>query len=843
MVQTVRMLGVLCCMQTALNAPVVGRRDWSHGRQAALLASGFAGSTEGWILEAQAAGSLPARDVAPLRSDDRALVASDAGSSAWYFTSPEEWAGDQSVAYNGEIFLKLWHPVQSPAGTHAAKAASSKSTPDIIIDTTCGFSVSLHGIFPPPRISRAIYSIPVSEEAAAWVDSRTRRRVTRLDMLVALSKLRAIKIRGGFLQGAETAQLADFRIVPPAEGMVARSDVAPCCSPSGRIDVCQRAGSKVRSLAHHPEGLTFPGMEFECGGSLVSPETRPRVHYVHPKSSRRSGGARITVLGENFGFYGKSYMRIAGKKTVNCFIPSAQHCMNGILDFDEQNVDCGGQNCLPCTFLHPHCSNGVLDRDEDKIDCGGKDCERCQIMTFEPHCTNGIRDFDEIAIDRGGVDCLPNFCFDYRIQGDKRDRVNNCGGSCQPCFPRHTMSPDTTKSQMAVCDAPGDSEGLQDAQVSFTLVHEHTLHETSSCFNDEYNARGFVFDGVDNSWSLHLAALDIGSENDVNVTAIAVDDVTGDSYVTASVTRQLSQGDGRVTVIGKHLDKRGFWEPGSASGVGSADDFSLPSDGGGNPISDQLIHTVLLKVNMHGKPQWITYMESQNQMMAEDVLVDTSCQPKRVVIAGIFKGYYPRFYHVNPSTKRAKRGEENERGGGIRCADSTQITDIESCWYFQGDPNYAHPTTTGTIEPLKPGIFLVSYSPAGVATAFKGGIYFKSTGTSFPAQGTVRIAAHTTAARNTRKNNSKTDGPSAFVADSNGLYLTAKILVSRYKDEMYFGEQSPGYSRVGKGYGCKRRIVNATHTVSVCFCANTAAYVRWLTMSCIFGRPAMGAQT
>lgn len=806
---------MLCClqMQTALNAPEIGRRDWSHGRQVALLASGFASSTEGWILEAQAPGSLPARDVAPLSFHDRALVASDSGSSAWYFTSPEEWTGDRSMAYNGEIFIKLWHPLQPPAGSHEAKTTKSKNTPDIMIETRCGFSVLLHDVFPAPRISTAVYSIPVSEEAASWIDSRTKRRITRLDMLVALSNLRVIKIRGGYLQGAETARLADFRIVPPAQGMVVRSDVAPCCSPSGRIDVCQRTGSKARGISHHPEGLTFPGLGFECGGSLVLPETRPRVRYVHPKSSRRTGGARVTVFGENFGFYGKSYMRIAGKKAGNCVIPRAQHCMNGILDFDEQNVDCGGQNCLPCTFLHPHCSNGVMDRDEDKTDCGGKDCERCPMMTFEPHCTNGIRDYDEIAIDRGGLDCLPNFCFDYRIQGDKRDRVNNCGGSCQPCFPKQTIAPDTVKSQVAVCDAPENGEGLEDAQVSFTKVDEHTLHEISSCFNDEAKVRGFVFDGVDNSWSLHLAALDTGSENDVNVTAIAVDDVTGDSYVTASVTRKLSIGDGRATVMGKHLDKRGFWEPGSPSGVGSADDFSLPSDGGGNPVSDQLIHTILVKVSMHGKPLWITYMESQNHMVAEDVLVDTSCQPMRVIIAGIFKGYYPRFYNVNPLTKRAKRGEDDERGGGIRCTDSHYVTNLESCWYLQGDPNYAHPTTAGTIEPLKPGIFMVSYSPAGVATAFKGGIYFKSTGTSFPAPGTVRIAAHTTAVRSARKNNSHTDEPSAFVADSNGLYLSAKILVSRYKDEMYFGEQSPGYSRVGKGYGCKRRIVNATHTV------------------------------
>ena len=236
-----RVMSLMCCLQTVLNAPDVGRRDWSHGRtrQVALFASGFAGSTEGWELEAQARGSQPPRDVAALLADGRALVASDDGPSIWYFTSPEAWAGDLSVAYNGELFLKLWHPEQPPAGTHAAKVTKTKTTPDLILETTCGFSVAVHDIFPAPRISSAVYSIPLSEEAVAWVDSRTKKRITRIDLFVALSNFRAIKIRGGFLQGAETVRLADFRVVPPAQGMPSRADVEPCCSPSGRMDVCQ----------------------------------------------------------------------------------------------------------------------------------------------------------------------------------------------------------------------------------------------------------------------------------------------------------------------------------------------------------------------------------------------------------------------------------------------------------------------------------------------------------------------------------------------------------------------------------------------------------------------------
>ena len=859
-----------CLLQPALNAPgATGRRDWSHGRtrQVALFASVFVGGTDGWSLEGADPGSAPGRDVGLLQAQDHSLFATDMGPSVWYLTTPMEWGGERSGAYNGEVFFKLWHPEQPPGGTPAAASIKTPKTADVILETTCGFSVRLHDFLPAPRVISAVYNLPLSEEAAAWIDSRTNRRISRLDFLAALTHLRAIKIRGSGLFGAETVRLAEVRIVPPEAGMLTRADLEPCCDTRGRVAVCQRSGPPDRTLASHPEGLTPPGLKFECGGSLVDPAQRPRVRFVYPRSSRRSGGALITVLGENFGLNGRSFMRIAGKPSASCFIPKAQHCVNNVLDYDEGGVDCGGQNCEPCKFLVPHCSNGVMDLDEDKMDCGGKDCPRCTMMTFPEHCSNGIRDYDEAGIDKGGADCMPTFCFDWRIAGDKRDREKNCGGSCQPCFPVEYAPPDViTDSQVAVCHAPGNViqpagrlGDLRDAQVSFTSVDTHTGIEKSNCHNDDTEARGFAFDGYDFTWSLHMASLDVRSESDVNVTAIAVDQQTGDSYVTASVTRKMTRGDGKVGVIGRHLKNRGLHDPGAESGedacennfftfeqcrsvgccrwdpgdgsegsgqcmsavgagvchrMGNEHDFAMPNDAGGNALSDEIIHTVLLKTNQHGIPQWITYMESQYRMVADDILVDTTARPTRIIIAGVFKGYYPRFYNVNAQTKRARRGTR-ERGGGVQCSDMSQVEDPGNCWYYQGDPNYLTPFESGSIELAKPGIFLVQYNSDGLATAFKGGMYFKSVGVSFPIEGTVRIAAHTTFQRLVPKNasESKEDTPSAYVDDFNGLYLCAKLLVSRYKDIVYFGEQTPGYSRAGKNYGCKKgRSSNGTET-------------------------------
>jgi hypothetical protein len=249
-VLTAMAVGLAASVQPAANAP--DRRDWSHGRtrRLALFSSEFAGSAEGWGLEAEAPGSAPAPHVAPLRAEGRALVAADTGPATWYLVTPESWGGDQSAAYNGETFFRLWHPEQPAAGTAPARVApadGAKRPADIIIENTCGFSVRLYNFFPAPRVASSVYSIPLSEEAASWIDSRTNKRVTQLDMLVALSHFRVLKIRGGFLVGAEMARLAEFRIVPPAEGMVARAHLEPCCTPLGRMAVCQRAGPKTAS--------------------------------------------------------------------------------------------------------------------------------------------------------------------------------------------------------------------------------------------------------------------------------------------------------------------------------------------------------------------------------------------------------------------------------------------------------------------------------------------------------------------------------------------------------------------------------------------------------------------
>ncbi|MBN2682565.1 MAG: PKD domain-containing protein [Bacteroidales bacterium] len=48
-------------------------------------------------------------------------------------------------------------------------------------------------------------------------------------------------------------------------------------------------------------------------------------------------------------------------------------CDDGIMNGDEEFIDCGGPDCDPC----PQCANGVMDADEEGVDCGGINCPAC----------------------------------------------------------------------------------------------------------------------------------------------------------------------------------------------------------------------------------------------------------------------------------------------------------------------------------------------------------------------------------------------------------------------------------------------------------------------------------
>ena len=113
----------------------------------------------------------------------------------------------------------------SAAGAVTHRTFVLQDAPDIVLETSCGFQVQLFKVVTAGRGRRFEYAVPLAESAAEWRDSRTRRRVLRVDFLAAITHLRAIKLRGGFFSGAERTQLGAVRISPPSNDDLRRVDL------------------------------------------------------------------------------------------------------------------------------------------------------------------------------------------------------------------------------------------------------------------------------------------------------------------------------------------------------------------------------------------------------------------------------------------------------------------------------------------------------------------------------------------------------------------------------------------------------------------------------------------
>ncbi len=152
------------------------------------------------------------------------------------------------------------------------------------------------------------------------------------------------------------------------------------------------------------------------------------------------GGACATVAG------------IEGANTD----PSKQHCVNGIRDHGETDVDCGGPDCLACggapcmedaacqtgtctdqKCAIATCSDGVWDGYESSLDCGDPRGAliHCSLCAIGAHCFNGCNcesgfcDPTTGTCESGPPSC--DTCADGVKNGDETGV--DCGGSCKTC--------------------------------------------------------------------------------------------------------------------------------------------------------------------------------------------------------------------------------------------------------------------------------------------------------------------------------------------------------------------------------------------------------------------------
>jgi Cys-rich repeat protein len=124
-------------------------------------------------------------------------------------------------------------------------------------------------------------------------------------------------------------------------------------------------------------------------------------------------------------------------------------CMDGLLDGNETDVDCGGGTCPACgvgkkckqdtdctsnacdpllhTCLSPQCSDGQKDGNETDVDCGGS-CAACGLGKM----CSADQDCASQACDGVSLTCVASKCDDQKKDGSETDV--DCGGStCPPC--------------------------------------------------------------------------------------------------------------------------------------------------------------------------------------------------------------------------------------------------------------------------------------------------------------------------------------------------------------------------------------------------------------------------
>lgn len=120
----------------------------------------------------------------------------------------------------------------------------------------------------------------------------------------------------------------------------------------------------------------------------------------------------------------KDYIKFVWR---NCVYIS--ECNNGVQDYLEDGVDCGG----PCPACET-CDDGILNNEEEEIDCGGPNCAPCQ------NCFDGIQNYGETGVDCGGLCPACPTCFDG-IQNQNETGIDCGGPNCPVCTEIETPAP------------------------------------------------------------------------------------------------------------------------------------------------------------------------------------------------------------------------------------------------------------------------------------------------------------------------------------------------------------------------------------------------------------------
>eukprot|EP00281_Chroomonas_sp_CCMP1168_P025887 CAMPEP_0206226290 /NCGR_PEP_ID=MMETSP0047_2-20121206/8013_1 /ASSEMBLY_ACC=CAM_ASM_000192 /TAXON_ID=195065 /ORGANISM="Chroomonas mesostigmatica_cf, Strain CCMP1168" /LENGTH=1015 /DNA_ID=CAMNT_0053649369 /DNA_START=156 /DNA_END=3199 /DNA_ORIENTATION=- len=357
-----------------------------------LARSNPAGSTDGW--QGVRLNNVPSTTM--VRADVASGVAgSDTGTEAWFFMAPSDrFMGDLSAAYNGRLSFTLTH-AETPANAQEVKA------PDVVLEAACGHSLMLYDF----ASQGGVLSIMLNEDAG-WIDSRTKRPPSVMDFLGVLAHLSAVKIRGGYYTGAESTRLSSVSITSGKAWH-------PCCTIDGTVDICQQTPSSY----YNP-----PNLQFYCEGHMYRPV---RVTRVLPRFSRRTGGATITVIGENFGLAGSDpIVRINGRACQRTYYPPSvirndYNSLQSTLTTNTYTLMGTGD-----TLVEPSnaAGNALVNAYNSATDS--------MKQRYPEHCWNGMQDDGTSRGYNYGTATAPKYI-------DQGEVGIDTGG---PCFPLHCSS-------------------------------------------------------------------------------------------------------------------------------------------------------------------------------------------------------------------------------------------------------------------------------------------------------------------------------------------------------------------------------------------------------------------
>lgn len=166
---------------------------------AAVVASTFDSGADGWIISGDATSGVPT--FLPTGGNPGGHIEADDSVSGgiWYFQAPSKFLGDFSGAYGELLQFDL---KQTGSGSQISR--------DDVILNGGGIQLTLDTLANPLPVGEWVsYSVRL-DDSEAWMNGGA--AATAADLLVVLSSLDRLRIRGEYINGSDTGRLDNVSV-------------------------------------------------------------------------------------------------------------------------------------------------------------------------------------------------------------------------------------------------------------------------------------------------------------------------------------------------------------------------------------------------------------------------------------------------------------------------------------------------------------------------------------------------------------------------------------------------------------------------------------------------------